>query len=62
VKKRRVALNLDQDEAHRPAMLRWLDELDARYGAPTAQELATADALLATVARGDDLDTADGAA
>jgi hypothetical protein len=62
VKKRRVTLNLAQDAAHRAAMLRWLDELDARYGAPTAQELTAADALLAAVARGDDLDTADRAA
>jgi hypothetical protein len=44
-------------QAHRAAMLRWLDELDAKYGAPSAQELAAAEALLAAVARGDDLDT-----
>jgi uncharacterized protein (DUF4415 family) len=49
-------------EAHRAAMLRWLDELDASHGAPTAQELSAADALLAAVERGDDPGTPGGAA
>ena len=49
-------------EAHRAAMLRWLDELDAKYGAPTPEQLEAADALLAAVARGDRLDTVHGAA
>lgn len=33
-------------EAHRAALQRWLDELDAKYGAPTAEQVAVADALL----------------
>ena len=34
------------DEAHRAALLRWLDELNREYGAPTEADLAAADALL----------------
>lgn len=34
------------DEAHRAAMLRWLDELDDRYGAATPADVAAADAFL----------------
>jgi hypothetical protein len=49
-------------EAHRAAMLRWLDELDAKFGAPTADELAAADTLLEAVARGEDVEDAKGAA
>lgn len=33
-------------QAHRAALLRWLDELDEAYGAPTEAQLAAADALL----------------
>jgi predicted transcriptional regulator len=33
-------------EAHRAALIRWLDELDAELGAPTASELAAADEVL----------------
>lgn len=44
-------------EAHRAALLRWLDELDTKYGAPTAEELAAADALLDAVERGEDVET-----
>ncbi len=36
-------------EAHRAALLRWLDELDHQYGAPTEADLAAADALLDAV-------------
>lgn len=35
-----------QKEAHHRALLEWLDELDAKYGAPTKEQLAAADALL----------------
>ncbi|HLI60243.1 MAG TPA: hypothetical protein VKV21_11325 [Solirubrobacteraceae bacterium] len=37
-------------EAHRAAMLRWLDELDAEYGAASADEISAAEALLEAVA------------
>jgi Arc/MetJ-type ribon-helix-helix transcriptional regulator len=40
-------------EAHRRALLRWLDRLNSEYGAPTAAELAAADALLDAVERGE---------
>jgi len=33
-------------EAHRGALLRWLDMLDEKYGSPSAADLATADRLL----------------
>ncbi|MGH3094981.1 MAG: hypothetical protein ACRDMV_03145 [Streptosporangiales bacterium] len=46
----REAIELD---AHRAAMLRWLDELDAKYGAPTDGELAAADAMLDAFERGE---------
>ena len=49
-------------EAHRGAMLRWLDELDAKHGAPTPEELGAADALVEAVARGEDIEDAKGAA
>ena len=32
--------------AHRLALLRWLDDLDLKHGAPTAEDLARADQLL----------------
>ncbi len=35
--------------AHRAALQRWLDELDAKYGAPDAETLAAADAFLDSV-------------
>jgi hypothetical protein len=35
------------------ALIEWLDELDAKQGAPTAQQLADADAFLDTLERGD---------
>jgi hypothetical protein len=38
--------------AHRAALLNWLDELDAEHGAPDAQTLAAADALLDNVELG----------
>lgn len=40
-------------EAHRAALLEWLDELDAKYGAPTTEQLAAADALLDELERGE---------
>lgn len=46
----REAVRLD---AHRAAMLRWLDELDAKYGAPTEEEKAAADAMLDAFERGE---------
>lgn len=33
-------------EAHRRALLRWLDELNERYGAPTPEDYAWADEAL----------------
>lgn len=33
-------------EAHRTALLRWLDELDRQFGGPTEADLAAADRLL----------------
>lgn len=33
-------------EAHRAALSRWLDELDAEFGPPTAEQLAAADRLI----------------
>lgn len=33
-------------EAHRAALLRWLDTLDERHGPPTQGDLAAADELL----------------
>jgi hypothetical protein len=49
-------------EAHRAAMLRWLDDLDSRHGAPSPEQLRAADELLAAVARGEQLDPASGVA
>lgn len=43
----REALEL---EAHRRALLRWLDELNERYGAPTPEDYAWADEVLDEVA------------
>ena len=40
-------------EAHRVALREWLDELDEKYGAPSAEQFAAADALLEVVQRGD---------
>jgi hypothetical protein len=39
--------------AHQRAMLRWLDELDAKYGAPSPEELKAADDLLDSIERGE---------
>lgn len=33
-------------EAHRQALLRWLDELDAAHGRPTEADLARADEII----------------
>ena len=41
------------DDLHRAALLEWLDELDAEYGAPTPGQLAAADALLDALERGE---------
>jgi hypothetical protein len=65
MKKRRVTVDLDPDvltalEAPpglSPSATGDAALPEARHGAPSAQELAAADALLAAVARGDDLDT-----
>lgn len=35
-----------EKEAHHRALLEWLDELNAKYGAPTAEDLAAADEAL----------------
>lgn len=40
-------------KAHQVALLEWLDELDAKYGAPTEEQLAAADAFLDSLERGD---------
>ena len=37
--------------AHRVALTAWLDELDAKYGAPTQEQLDQADAFLDSVER-----------
>ena len=42
-----------ESRAHQAALLRWLDELDAKHGAPTEAELAEADAFLDALERGD---------
>ena len=39
-------------EAHRAALREWLDELDEKYGAPSPEQFAAADALLKVVQRG----------
>lgn len=33
-------------EAHRAALLRWLDQLDAEFGPPTAEQYVAADRLI----------------
>jgi uncharacterized protein (DUF4415 family) len=43
------------DDAHRAALLAWLDELDAARGAPAPEQLAAADALLDALERGEPL-------
>ena len=43
------------DDAHRAALIAWLDELDAARGAPAAEQLAAADALLDALERGEPL-------
>jgi hypothetical protein len=43
------------DDAHRAALLAWLDELDAARGAPASEQLAAADALLDALERGEPL-------
>jgi plasmid stability protein len=40
--------------AHRAALLRWLDQLNAEHGEPTEQDLAAADRLLDAAERGED--------
>jgi post-segregation antitoxin (ccd killing protein) len=40
-------------KAHQAALLEWLDELDAQYGAPSREQLAKADAFLDALERGD---------
>jgi hypothetical protein len=40
------------DDAHRAALLAWLDELDAANGVPTTEQLAAADALLDALEQG----------
>lgn len=40
-------------EAHRAALLEWLDELDAKFGAGTPQDYAAAGALLDALERGE---------
>jgi hypothetical protein len=37
-------------------LLEWLDELDAKYGAPTAGQFAAADALLDALERGEQVE------
>lgn len=46
----REALEL---EAHRAALLEWLDELDEKHGSASDEQLTEADALLEAVRRGD---------
>ena len=46
----REALEL---EAHRAALLRWLDELDAKHGAATPDEAREVEALLDALVRGE---------
>jgi uncharacterized protein (DUF4415 family) len=43
------------DDAHRAALIAWLDEIDAARGAPAAEQLAAADALLDALERGEPL-------
>jgi hypothetical protein len=43
------------EDAHRASLLAWLDELDAVRGAPSAEQLAAADALLDAIERGEPL-------
>jgi predicted transcriptional regulator len=43
------------DDAHRAALLAWLDELDATHGPPASGQLAAADALLDGLERGEPL-------
>ena len=40
-------------QAHRTALRAWLDELDDRYGAPTPEQFAAADALLEAARHGE---------
>lgn len=39
--------------AHRVALSEWLDELDGKHGAPTAEQLAAAQVLLEAVKHGE---------
>lgn len=39
--------------AHRVALRAWLDELDSQHGAPSAEQLAAAKALLDTAKHGE---------
>jgi hypothetical protein len=43
------------DDAHRAALLEWLEELKAEFGSPTQEEYAAADALLDALERGEPL-------
>jgi hypothetical protein len=45
-------------EAHHRALLSWLDELDQRFGAPTAEDRTEASQLLDDLELGDDSRTA----
>lgn len=47
------------EDAHRAALLAWLDELDAVRGAPSAEQLAAADAVLDALERGEPLPSSD---
>ncbi|MGQ0480509.1 MAG: hypothetical protein ACT4O0_05695 [Pseudonocardia sp.] len=45
-----------EGELHRAALLRWLDQLDATFGAPTAEMYSQAEALLDELKRGHSVD------
>lgn len=51
-----------ESENHRKAALRWLDELNAKYGKATPEEQAENEAWLDEIRFGDDSDKAAGAA
>lgn len=42
-----------ESAAHRAALSRWLDELNAKYGAPTQEQLDEADEFLDAFERGE---------
>ena len=41
-----------ESRTHRAALLRWLDDLDSKHGAPSEEQLAEADAFLDAVQHG----------